>query len=309
MERWLSSDAAVRVLSVLVALLIWVYVTAQGSPTVTQTLRGVPVQWVNVPPGLAVTAVEPAEVDVRVRGPARLVSDLDGSRVQATVNLRGEAAGPAPHAVHVRTPSGVQVVGVDPPQVVVHLERLAEREVPVAVEVAGRPAPGMRLGEARADPPVLRVRGAARAVAAVSRAVAGVDVEGAGRNVEVRVPVYAVDADGRPVLGVTLVPDQVAVRVPVARREPLRLVPIAVPLEGTPAEGAAVLAVHAEPAAALVRAPDEVAERLGPVRTQPVSVQGAAETLEVEVPVEPPPGVEFLGPERVRVTVVIRRGP
>lgn len=309
MERLLASEAAVRVLSVLVAVLIWVYVTALGAPVGTQTLRGLPVQWVNLPPGLAVTAVEPSEVDVVVRGSARVLAELDGSRVQATVNLRDATPGRAPRVVHVRAPSGVQVVQVDPPQVVVHLERLAEREVPVAAEVSGRPGPGMRVAEVRLETQTVRVLGAARAVAAVRRAVAGVDVEGAERPLEQRVPVYAVDERGQPVLGVTLVPDQVRVQVAVVQREPLHLLPIAVPVQGTPAPGARVVAVRVEPAAALVRAPEEVVARLGSVRTRPVSVAGATATVEREVPLEPPPGVEFLGPERVRVTVVIRPAP
>lgn len=306
MERLLASDAAVRVLSVLVAVLIWLYVTAQGAPAVTQTLRDVPVQWVNAPPGLAVTAVEPAEVTVVVRGSSRILAGMDATRLQATVNLRDAGPGRTPQVVHVRTPPGVQLVQVNPPQVAVHLERLAEREVPVALEVTGRPAAGLRTGEARIEPPTVRARGAVRVVASVQRAVAGVDVEGAERTVEQRVPLYAVDAEGRPVLGVTLVPDQVQVQVPVLRREPLHLVPVTVPLDGQPARGAEVVAVRAEPGFVVVRGTEEAVARLGAVRTRPVSVEGAAATLERDVPVEPPEGVEFLGPETVRVTVVIR---
>lgn len=308
MERLLAREAVVRVLAVLVAVLLWLYVASQTVPLVTETVT-VPVQALQVPAGLAVAAIEPEQVTVVVRGPAGALNQSRANGVQATINLKEADPGRTVRLVNAFTPPGVEVVQIVPPQVTVVIDRLAGHTVEVDLDVSGDPAAGLRAGTPQVRPDRVTVRGGARVVSTVRRVVAGLDIDGATRTVRQVLPVYAVDASGQPVLGVTLIPDRVEVEVPITRLHPASLLPVRPVVVGQPAPGAQVVAVRVTPDLAVVRAAEDVLARAGGIDTERVDIEGADRTVEADVTLQVPPGVELVGPERVRVTVVIRKGP
>ncbi len=236
MERILENDLIAKVIALLLAFLLWLRVSGE-LPPVQKQVTGVPVRVVNVPPGLAVVAVEPETVTVYVRGRGRTLDRANREELSAVVDVRRAPPGRTAYTVeNVNVPRGVTLVDVRPARVVVALEQVEEKQWEVSVRVVGRVAGGFRAGTPVAEPRRVAVRGLRRDLRNVAGVTVEVSVEGAGADVEFTGPVRAVDARGRPVEGVEPVPPEVTVRVPVAAEEPPAPEP---PRDGTSGTGAA----------------------------------------------------------------------
>ena len=114
MDRLLENDLAVKLVSVLLAVILWLQV-AREVPETQRSLPGVPVQVRNLPPGLEAVAVSPATVTVVARGRGRSFASLSGEDLVAQVDLSGARAGRAAYPVdRVTVPKGVTLVGFSP---------------------------------------------------------------------------------------------------------------------------------------------------------------------------------------------------
>jgi YbbR domain-containing protein len=182
---WLFRHAGLKVLSVLLAVLLWIVVS--GDETVERGLR-VPLELQQFPDGLELAGQPPTQVDVRVRGASGTLSRVSAGDIVAVLDLRG--AHPGQRLFHltpdqVRAPIGVEVVQVTPATVPMTFERTIARVVPVAPPfVDGKPAEGYAVGAITLNPASVEVVGAESAFTADTRAVTEpMSVDGAVRPV------------------------------------------------------------------------------------------------------------------------------
>jgi hypothetical protein len=161
---WPFRHFGLKVLSVALALLLWMVVS--GEETVERGLR-VPLELQQVPAGLELLGDVPATVDVRVRGASGTLSRVGTGDVVAVLDLRGAQSGRRLFPLtpdQVRMPFGVEVVQVMPSAIAMLFEASKSRQVPVAPAVDGRPAPGYVVGKRTADPPSVDIIGPESAV-------------------------------------------------------------------------------------------------------------------------------------------------
>lgn len=219
-ERLLSRDINVKILAALLAFSLWLYVASEENPEATQIVPAIDVVPRNVPEDLAVVSMDPSpRVSVTVRSRPSVLADFDPDSVQATVDLAEVTAGIHARIVRVQVPEGIHVVSVEPSELVVALETMMARELDVEVSLEGNPQPGVDIGEPLVFPSVVRLTGAATKVEAVHRVVSGIDVEDMQDNMVFEgVQVFAVDAAGRQVSGVSVSPETVRIIVPVESR-------------------------------------------------------------------------------------------
>lgn len=138
---------------------LWFFVAdEQGA----EVLVSAPLELVNVPAGLEVVDQSVQEVDVRLRGASGLLRDAPLQGLRARLDLTGEAPGERTWflgAEAVEAPSGVQVMRVDPPQVLLRLDRTLTSTVRVSPRVLGQPATGFEIHRVVIDPLELAVEG------------------------------------------------------------------------------------------------------------------------------------------------------
>src|SRR6476646_1403278 len=139
---WPFRHLGLKVLSVVLALLLWMIVS--GEEMVERGLR-VPLELQQVPAGLELTGEVPATVDVRVRGASGTLSRVSTGDVVAVLDLRSARSGRRLFPLtpdQVRVPFGVEVVQLLPASVALAFEGSSTREVKVVPATDGRPAPG-----------------------------------------------------------------------------------------------------------------------------------------------------------------------
>ncbi|MFN2321535.1 MAG: YbbR-like domain-containing protein [Trueperaceae bacterium] len=213
-----------KVGAVAAALFVWLIVatdattTAQRSLLVPLVVEGVDADRLAV--GL------PELVEVTVSGTSNRIDRLRPESFDAVLDL-ADVVGAFQVEVSIAPPQGIVLERVAPSEVIGELETVAISEVPVRVTVAGALGPDERLA-ATATPETAQVRGRASIVERVVAVVVPVAAEDARTALATTVAPYAVDAAGRPVLDVTVAPDQVAVTIAVEPVRVERRVPLAV---------------------------------------------------------------------------------
>lgn len=306
MGRQLSKDVPLQVLSVLLAVVLWMQASAVQNPVDRFDFSGVPVVIEDVPEGLVVTAPpQPHRTDVTLKCRRRVADRLDPSSLVAKVSLLGGVAGTADFAVRVDAPEGVEVVSVSPGSVSVTLETVSTAEAPVQPKLVGTVPSGYVAGAPSAAPGVVTVRGPASAVWRVATVVAKIDVSQATSDISTRAVLEARDSQGTIVAGVTFVPADVVVSAAVTALPAPVSVDVDPILTGSPASGYAVLGITCEPARVQARPGIGGTIDFDRLPTEPVNIAGSTSDVEATVKVVVPDGVAEVVPAEVMVTVEI----
>ena len=99
MRDFLSNEIALKVISVIVALVMWMYVMNEKTPQVTYVVRDVPVKLVNMNEDRFTLKDSSQEffINVKVRGRRSIVVDLKPEDIDARANMLGRMEGKKPH--------------------------------------------------------------------------------------------------------------------------------------------------------------------------------------------------------------------
>lgn len=167
-------DLGLRMIALLLAAGLWAFVNA-GQRGALVTLR-VPVGYRLLPAGMMILNQHPDFVQVEVRGPRTLLSLLDPDRLMLRLDLGGVGVGQAVFKIGpemFNVPRQTDVTRVSPSQIVLDIDRITERQVPVHVDLHGRPAAGYRVSAVRAIPAEVTLRGPSRYLAQIDRIHSG----------------------------------------------------------------------------------------------------------------------------------------
>jgi len=300
-DRWLEKDLTLKILAVVLAIVLWLRVGSGQNPVVSVTLSGVSVQAVGLSGDLAVAEIKPPKVDVTVRAPRDLLDRLGPDALAVEVDLSGAGAGQFSLPITARAPRGVQVVEISPTYARVSVDYLAERRVPVQVQVVGVVGEDYRVESPLPSPPEVLARGPRGQVTRVRYAVGEVDVTGATADFSRTVNLRAVDGQGKEVPGVTLSPAVVDVRFTLVKLPPAKEVAVQATLEGRLPAGYRLGEVVVSPSRVRVRGPQERLDALESVSTRPIPLGGLTGDTEREVAVALPPGIVLADPPTVLV--------
>jgi len=170
--RALTENIGIKIVSLLFASLLWLYVTAQIGERQTFKVR---LDLVNIPESLSVASGAPKEVLVTMRGARSELMKLRFlSRIRGTVDLGGAREGrvvvPLSAAI-LNLPAGFSAGDAaieSPKSLTLDFERIVSAYVPVTPVFRGSVPKGMILvGQPSVSPPRVLMRGTAAAMSGV----------------------------------------------------------------------------------------------------------------------------------------------
>ena len=153
--------------SILAATIWAMMLAASCTPPEQERDLFVALRYEGLPITLTLCSEPPRGLDLRLAGPGGLLDDLarrppvlrlDLSHVSAGIHTMALAAD------RLDLPRAVRLLRMTPESVMLRIEPVARRDLPVVVAVQGQPAAGYRAAILRASPPTVTVEGAAAAL-------------------------------------------------------------------------------------------------------------------------------------------------
>ncbi len=289
-----------KLLSLIVAAILWFHVLSVEDPQTTQTLT-VKVVAVNEPSDLKAIKLTPEAVELRLRGRESALAQAQTGRIRTEANLRGTKVGENEVPLRVAgVPLSLAVVPGYPSTATAEMDTIIERQRPVNDMVRGDPARGFVIEDVTVEPAEVTVRGATSAVREVARTVAIVDVSGINQSAPFEVETEARDNRNVAVSGVDIDPPVVTVTVKM-RELNVKYVPVR-PVLGDPPSGYRVAAVRTDPEIVTITSEGNLS-RLRTVATLLVDISGLRGSKSYSVSLNVPAAMRVEGPAAVQVTV------
>ena len=190
MKKLLKSDSFLMVLSVFIAILLWIYLVYDQNPMHEKWLSSVPVKYTNQSVDFEngkLVVLEGAldKVEVKIRGRRSAVSGVDISSVVCSANM-GEIKDSGSYTLPVTFTSsvyGIELVQKKPNSVTVVVDRVITEEVKIEVSKSGEVAQGYISGEIECNPMTVKLTGPSTLVRSVGKAIVNVDLASADKDI------------------------------------------------------------------------------------------------------------------------------
>jgi YbbR domain-containing protein len=191
---------------------LWFFVNAGQHSSVEPF--NIPVSYRGLPPGFIMTNDHPDFVKLQISGPQTLLSLVDPSRLTLKLDLSGVGVGQASFKIGLdsfNVPRGTAVTSISPSQIVLDVDKMVVRYVPVHVVTIGSPADGYRIASLESVPRRVRIRAPSREISNLETVDnEAVDVTGMATTTE---RVAAITSAGGMI---RIEPSEVTVKVAVA---------------------------------------------------------------------------------------------
>ncbi len=292
-----------KVLAILLAMVIWAYVTVRDNPLDEGTFA-VPVELRNLDETL-VTPETSYQVQVRVQGAANIIGELSSRDFTAYVDLSGMRAGEGSPRVQVDLPPDVSLVSLSPESIDLTLEAKVSETFAVVANVSGEPAENYTalLENLLLSPQEVSLSASASMIEQVGSVVVNADISDLESSYNRNLPVEVLDQNGNNITReFTISPESVNLVVNVLYEEPEATVAVRANLLGEPAEGYQISYTVIEPNT--VRAFGDLATlgTLYYLLTEPIDISGISRTTSYSVDIEHDSNIS-LAQETVTVTV------
>lgn len=289
----LSRNTGQKIISLLFAILFWLYVMDQVNPEMVKELENIRVELLNAPvaaqSGLMIMNEQEYFVNVKVKGRRNDLFDVTNEDVRVTADLSGYGKGTNSVPLETRTFNGSFTVNdLSQKEIKIFLDKVVEISKPVNLEVVGETQSGYVKGELEYEPQEITVRGPESFVNTVAMVYGEMKIDGTTSDLAKEIPVMPVDNDGNVVGGVTLGRDYIRASIGVSK---LKTLSLNERLTGQAASGYEIVKVQINPAAVTVRGSESDVDLIDRLYTMPIDISGIMSTADVEIQLDLPEGI------------------
>ncbi len=316
MRDIIKRNLGYKVVSLLLAIILWLWILSQNETTglFGKHTLNVPLVIYNQPPNLVVMSNIPS-VSVRLDNNNE---GINTEELFAFVDLKDAVAGEHSYKVQIDHPEGVKIENTNPSNVIIRLDMVKDKIVPVIAQVEGTPAAGFVAGQPLVTPPVVNVRGPTSILEKLDSVVVEANVTGMTESMRGSRPVSFRDLEGKGIFApdpnlksLHAYPDNVEVVIPIyPKGTASKTVPIRVSKRGTPESGMTVRLVTPVPSQVELLGDEEILKSIEAVTLNPVNVTGLSANRVLDIPLKTvtlPEGVSFA--EGTKLSVMVYIGP
>lgn len=283
-------------LSLVLALIIWLIATNQQNPIIQQTFtERLPVTVRGLNGSVApIQDLSEQQVEVTVRAPERSWETLDVSDFTAYIDLTDHVPGEYDIAVQASVVDPqVDIVNIFPPELHVELDEIILKRLTVEAAITGESADNYVALEPIIEPVTVTVSGPATLVNQITSAKTSVRLDNAkSQVVDGAAPILLVDARDDPVSQVQAEPTVVKVVVPIEQQAGRKEVAVRPVLDGEPAAGYRLSSVRVTPSTVVLEGDGGLLEQVpGFIETLQLSLQDATGSIEERIELVLPEGV------------------
>lgn len=214
----LKNNTVLKILSILIAVCLWMYVMGSVNPMTTQTIENIPVELLNQDTlqerGLAVRSGMGFSVDIIVEGNRSILHELDKDKIKATVDVFGYEEGENSVPIQVEVPNNVRLKEVKTPRIEITVDELISAYKKVDIKFVGKAESGTEPAVIATSPTEIEVKGAKTLVNSIKTVQARLNAaELSDDPKSFQAKLQALNQNGEQIYDVTLSADTAEVEV------------------------------------------------------------------------------------------------
>lgn len=277
-----------KLLALGLAVLLWFI--AWGLASNTKEIRGVPVQAVNLRPGLAY-ALNNYEIDIKVVAKKETLKSLSSKDFEATLDLKNWEKGTYEQDIKLKSPNGVEVILINPDSVNVRIEDKIEKEVRLESLIEGVPGNDYLVGSIKLDPEKAIAIGPKSEIESLNKGTARIKLNGEKKSFSRELELEAINSQGKRVRSISFAPLEVKLDVFIFSGSNNKAVGLKPKITGVPLAGYWVSGVSTIPSTIIINSDSTDLSPIESIETSIYDITGLKKNKEAAVSLVFPAGV------------------
>jgi len=185
MKGFLTKNIELKVLTLIMSVFLWFFVTARGQ---SEIILELPVEFENVPARYEILSISNNNISVGIIGRERLIKNLSPKDIHVRLDLKKSKEGESIYYIKpsdIDLPPLVNVGKIEPPYVIVKLQRTMEKTVQVKPVITGTPRKGFVVRSIEVSPASVTVEGLLKTLEQLDHInTEPIDITDADKNME-----------------------------------------------------------------------------------------------------------------------------
>ncbi|MBF8983127.1 hypothetical protein IZY60_06230 [Lutibacter sp. B2] len=294
-SRFFSKNTTAKIVSIIFALTMWLYVMGEVNPQSIIEFKDIPVKLLNTEnlkqTGLIVMGQEDFTIDVKLQGRRNDLYKVRAEDIAATADIRGYQKGVSSIPVEISSPVDTDIKEISPKQIKITLDEVVMREKPIITKIVGKFPTGFEAGYSEVSISQTIVEGPESLVNNVHMLAAYVNVDKITSSIEQKLPLKAVDIKGKEVKGISIKTKYVNVKLPVYK---VKDVPISPVYNGNLKEGLKITGTVFNKDTLKIRGTKDVIDKISVLNTKSINLNDIEKTTQKAIELIIPQGVELV---------------
>ncbi|GDX40168.1 hypothetical protein LBMAG21_04600 [Armatimonadota bacterium] len=315
----LRTDWVFKVIALLTAVTLYVYVQTERNPTIQRSFN-ITITPVNNTEGIDYD-LESLTTAITLSGQKSVLEGLKDSDIHALADihkLNPEVYTPQVLLLQIQLPNlpapTLKGLVFDPPMPSTHVQiyQPAVKTLSVTALYPKEPPVGFRYSNPEIQPSKVRLMGRAEKMKRVTHLVVNAQPSGTGAKVDGEFIVQARDSEDRPVEGVQLEPNAVRVIVPLQEEPPSKIVLVSADISEPTAYPYTISEIRVEPSQLKLLGRPERLTNLSTLSTEPISAKTFTQNQTLTIRLNTPPDIGLRDDQdkpitSVKVTFIIKK--
>lgn len=293
MIKRLTNNWLAKITCLLLALGIWIYVTA-GVAKVANFPGSINIEEKGVMASLV--AVKNAnQVELKILADSNTWKKLSSQSFIASVDLGnlGEGTHDLPVQVISLVPD-VQIMEIMPAKILVSLETIENKTVSVEAKIDGNAADGYTYGTIKFDPERVDVSGPRSVIEQITAALASINLNGEEKSFSRQVTLKAYDQNAQEHNNISFNPKDVKLDLAIIKAGQTKTVGIKVKTEGNPASGYWISQISTDPDSVAINGSSNILSETNYLETDPINIDGIYQNKTIKTSLYLPNGISLV---------------
>lgn len=200
-----KSDNILKILSLLIAIVLWFYVVQVQSPDIEKVYKNVPIVFTqrSVLEGKGLTILNDKErtMDIKIKGKRKHLVDTSPENITVVADLSTiEETGVHTVFTSIILPYGnLEVLSKNPSTLSVNVDELMEKTFDVSLKTIGTPKGSYVVGDILPAPKPIKIRGPKTIINGINSVTASIDVSDKDSDVTVVAPLLVFDSNAKEI--------------------------------------------------------------------------------------------------------------
>ncbi|AJA49667.1 hypothetical protein CPAST_c36110 [Clostridium pasteurianum DSM 525 = ATCC 6013] len=306
MEKKTKQQIVIKICCVIAAFCLWLYISNWENPIKTYRLRNVSVELINTDiltqSRLTLSQGQNFNVTLTLRGTDLEVMRARPDDFKIVADMSEYAVKKGENRIPVQIihyPSNINIENTNTMWVNVNLDDLHQKTVPIKAKIEGSPKEGYYSSEAVISPGDAIVSGPDKLVNTVKNVIVDANISDLDKDVDLSVPLEAVDDSGKIVNGVKVQPQNASVTIPIKKA---KSVGVNIKTTGQPISGIDIKEINpVYPTIDIIGDSDNLS-KVSAIDTVPIDLSKVTENKTIKVKLNLPSGINTVnGDESIDV--------